>query len=142
MLIKLIDFKSLAYNEAVELRNKVLRRPLGLKFDQRKLDQEFKDYHIACIDSAFIMGILLLTPKENGMVQMRQVAVHPSYQGMGIGRKLVNYAEAFAYLRNFEHIMLHARKESVLFYQKLGYMQKGEEFLEINIPHYYMEKTL
>ena len=142
MLIKLIEFKSLAYNEAVEIRNKVLRRPLGLKFDQRELDQEFKDYHIAFIDSSSIIGVLLLTPKENGMIQMRQVAVRPSYQGMGIGRKLVRYAEAFAYLKGYEHIMLHARKESVLFYQKLSYLQKGQEFLEINIPHYYMEKTL
>ena len=37
---------------------------------------------------------------------------------------------------------MHARKTSVPFFEKLGYAVCGEEFLEITIPHYEMEKAL
>ncbi|MEJ7682070.1 MAG: GNAT family N-acetyltransferase [Segetibacter sp.] len=37
---------------------------------------------------------------------------------------------------------MHARKSAVGFYEKLGYKIVGDEFLELNIPHYIMEKQL
>jgi predicted GNAT family N-acyltransferase len=37
---------------------------------------------------------------------------------------------------------MHARKNAIGFYEKMGYKVKGEEFEEITIPHYVMEKQL
>jgi predicted GNAT family N-acyltransferase len=37
---------------------------------------------------------------------------------------------------------MHARKNAVGFYEKMGYRVKGPEFLEVSIPHYEMEKEL
>jgi predicted GNAT family N-acyltransferase len=37
---------------------------------------------------------------------------------------------------------MHARKTAVGFYEKLGYKRIGNEFLEVTIPHYAMEKAL
>jgi predicted GNAT family N-acyltransferase len=37
---------------------------------------------------------------------------------------------------------MHARKSAVGFYEKLGYHIASEEFMEVNIPHYMMEKML
>jgi predicted GNAT family N-acyltransferase len=33
-------------------------------------------------------------------------------------------------------------RTAVGFYQKLGYSINGEEFMEVTIPHYVMEKSL
>jgi predicted GNAT family N-acyltransferase len=37
---------------------------------------------------------------------------------------------------------MHARQSAVGFYQKLGYQIRGEEFEEVTIPHYEMQKQL
>jgi len=39
-------------------------------------------------------------------------------------------------------MVLNARKTAVGFYEKLGYEKIGEEFPEINIPHYKMRKIM
>jgi predicted GNAT family N-acyltransferase len=40
------------------------------------------------------------------------------------------------------HIVLHAQKYLENFYKKLGYRVKGKPFLEANIEHIEMEKTI
>jgi predicted GNAT family N-acyltransferase len=37
---------------------------------------------------------------------------------------------------------MHARKTAMGFYEKLGYEKIGDEFTEVTIPHYKMEKRL
>jgi predicted GNAT family N-acyltransferase len=37
---------------------------------------------------------------------------------------------------------MHARKTALGFYEKLGYRVAGDEFIEVTIPHYVMEKDL
>jgi len=37
---------------------------------------------------------------------------------------------------------LNARKNAVPFYKKLNYKTSGKEFMEIEIPHFKMVKTL
>jgi predicted GNAT family N-acyltransferase len=37
---------------------------------------------------------------------------------------------------------MHARKNAVGFYEKMGYQVTGDEFTELTIPHYIMEKQL
>jgi predicted GNAT family N-acyltransferase len=37
---------------------------------------------------------------------------------------------------------MHARKNSIGFYEKMGYAIASDEFTEVTIPHYVMEKKL
>jgi predicted GNAT family N-acyltransferase len=39
-------------------------------------------------------------------------------------------------------LCMHARKTAKGFYEKLGYAVTGDEFMEVTIPHYIMEKAL
>ena len=73
---------------------------------------------------------------------MRQVAVDAPFQQNGIGKKMVQFCESFATSRNFNKIELNARKSAVPFYLSLDYQIVGDEFLEVNIPHYKMIKSL
>jgi len=43
---------------------------------------------------------------------------------------------------NFKTMILTARKTAVDFYKKVGYKVVSDEFIEITIPHYKMEKNL
>ena len=73
---------------------------------------------------------------------MRQVAVRPDRQGMGIGTSLVGYSETFARSHGFRNMMLHARETVVPFYLRLGYRKVGAMFLEATLPHFEMRKAL
>jgi len=140
--VGLIEYDSPVYLESVSLRQDVLRTPLGLKFTKENMVTDEHEYHIAASDGDNLVGILLLRPLDNGFIKMRQVAVREEFQGKGIGQKLVEFAEEFATGLGFNIMELHARKVSLNFYERLNYAVVGEQFEEIGIPHFRMEKNL
>lgn len=142
MQIKVIQFGLDDYNKSIELRDKILRKPLGLEYSSDFLAAEKDQFHIGIFSDDKILGILLLQIIDPKTLKMRQVAVDEHLQGTGIGRKLVEFSEEFAFHKGFRKITLHARKTAVPFYEKLNYNIIGEMFLEIGIEHFEMEKEL
>jgi len=142
MALKILYHGSKEYHQMVDLRNTILRKPLGLSFSPDELEREKEDILIGCFEEEKIEGCCLLTQEGNKEVRLRQMAVSPVLQGKGIGRVLMNFAENIARDRGFRKISMHARKNAVGFYEKLGYKTVGDEFFEVTIPHYVMEKSL
>ncbi|MES1182016.1 MAG: GNAT family N-acetyltransferase [Flavobacterium sp.] len=75
-------------------------------------------------------------------MRLRQMAVLNDLQGKGVGRALMQFAENIARDHGYKTITMHARKHALGFYEKMGYKAKGNEFTEITIPHFVMEKQL
>ncbi len=139
-----VDFGSSRYDELVELRYKVLLEPLGLKFLDSFRDKEAAYLHIGCIESldGKLVGGLILAPVNDKEIRMMQVAVEPVYQGEGIGRQLVAYAEKRAKEAGYSKIVMHAMLSVVHFYEKLGYKQEGDLFAEQGLTFAKMVKKL
>jgi GNAT superfamily N-acetyltransferase len=142
MALKLIDHGSKEYQDMVALRRAILRKPLGIDFDQKELDREHEDLLIGCFEDDKLEGCCLLTKVDEKTVRLRQMAVLSGLQGKGFGRVLMQFAENLARDRGYKMITMHARKTAVGFYEKLGYKVTSDEFQEISIPHYIMEKEL
>jgi ribosomal protein S18 acetylase RimI-like enzyme len=70
------------------------------------------------------------------------MAVLNNLQGKGIGATMMNFAENVARDRGFYVMSMHARKSAVGFYEKLGYKISSDEFTEVTIPHFEMQKKL
>lgn len=70
------------------------------------------------------------------------MAVQNNLQGKGIGAAMMNFAENVARDRGYKTLIMHARKTAVGFYEKSGYKVTGEEFEEVHLPHFIMEKAL
>lgn len=138
--IREIKYGTEEYELEVALRDKILRKPLGLKFSKEQLAKESKDTHFGAFANNKLFGCLVLTPHTETTVKMRQVAVDSDVQGTGIGRQLVAECEAKAKKMGFTEIILSARDTAVPFYLKLGYEIVGEPFVEVNIPHRKMRK--
>lgn len=126
----------------VNLRNEILRKPLGLCFNDEELEREKDDILMGAFEDDRLLGCCLLTPMDAGTVRLRQMAVPNNMQGKGIGRALMIFAENVARDLGYKKLCMHARKTATGFYNKLGYSVTGEEFLEVTIPHYTMEKAL
>ena len=138
----LVEHGSGEYEEAVVLRDEVLRKPLGLSYDPAELAREKDSFHFALRDGSELVACLVLKPLDERCIKMRQLAVRESSQGKGLGRELVNHAESFAKGRGYAEIVLHAREMARGFYQKLGYEAEGDSFTEVGLPHLSMRKKL
>jgi len=142
MALKLIDHGSPEYLQMVQLRNDILRKPLGLSFLPEELEKEKDEILIAAYEEEKMLGCCMLIKMEPGTVRLRQMAVLNSLQGKGIGRALMQFAENIARDMGYRTITMHARKTATGFYEKLGYKVIGEEFEEVTLPHVVMEKSL
>jgi len=142
MPIKQIDHGTKEYIQMLELRTEILRRPLGLNFTKEELSREHEDILIAAFEEEKMLGCCLLTRVDNKRVRLRQMAVQNNLQGKGIGAAMMNYAENVARDAGYSKMIMHARKSTMDFYKKLGYKIVGDEFEEITIPHYVLEKDL
>lgn len=142
MAVKLIDHGSGEYKQMVQLRMQLLRKPLGLSFDEEELKKEKSDILIGCFEDEKLEGCCLLTETSPKTLRLRQMAVVSGLQGKGIGKVLTQFAENIARDRGYTKVMMHARKTAIGFYEKLGYRKSGDEFEEVTIPHYVMEKDL
>ena len=142
MALKIIDHGTAEYEQMVKLRDEILRKPLGLTFSPEELDSEKSNLLIAAYEDDTMLGCCMLVEEEPQTVRLRQMAVPDAYQGKGIGRALMNFAENLARDRGYKRITMHARKNAAGFYEKMGYKRLGDEFQEITIPHYVMEKGL
>lgn len=126
----------------VKLRDDILRKPLGLGFTPQELEQEKDNMLIAAFEDDDMLGCCMLVEENPDTVRLRQMAVLNDLQGKGIGRALMGFAENLARDRGYKILSMHARKNAIGFYEKMGYKVASDEFTEVTIPHYVMEKRL
>lgn len=141
MIFKIIPFASAEYDEAVSLRQEILRKPLGLTFTQEELEKEKYHIHIAGFLEKELCVTAVLVPEGN-TCKMQRVATKASLQNRGFGSALLAFCEAFAKEQGYASIYCHARSTAVPFYLKNHYVLEGEPFDEDGIPHHKMRKTL
>ena len=140
--IRILDFDSPEQRASVQLRERILRIPLGLRYSKEELQNEFDQIHIGAFLDNVIVGILLLKAVDDQLIKMRQVAVDTTLQGKGVGRNLVVFAEGWARENAYKKIELHARQEAVQFYLNLGYEIVDDPFYEVGILHRKMIKNI
>jgi GNAT superfamily N-acetyltransferase len=72
-----------------------------------------------------IVGVVVLTVTDEGFL-VDNVAVHPSRRGTGLGRALLQFAEAEARRAGFDaiHLYTHERMtENLALYSRIGYVE-------------------
>jgi N-acetylglutamate synthase-like GNAT family acetyltransferase len=142
MDLKIIQHASPEYDQMIRLRLEILRIPLGLTFTEEQLEKEKNDILIGAFEGSNIVGCCVLTAHDGTTIQLRQMAVATGIQAKGVGRKIVDYAEKKALEQGYSILMMHARNTALDFYRKCGYEVKGNEFIEVTVPHHHMEKML
>ena len=130
------------YHAAVALRDRLLRRPLGLVFTGEDLAAEAANRHFVLLEGTGIRACLMVVPHAPGVVQIRQMAVDERLQGTGLGRRLMSAVEETLRAEGIIRVFLHARDSAIGFYARLGYTAEGDRFTEVGIPHRRMVKRL
>ena len=125
------------------MRERLLRQPLGLALTDADRAADRTHLHFAALDGDDVIGTAILVPPcADGVGRIRQVAVDPARRGQGIGGRLMQAAEAAAGHLGALTLALNARLPSVSFYRRLGYLEQGDPFIELTIPHIRMTRPL
>lgn len=142
MGLKQIDFGSPQYDQMVQLRNQILRFPLGLHITEEEKENEKEDILIAAYDDDEMLGCCVLTRLDPSTIRLRQMAVQGNLQGKGIGASIMSFAESLARDKGFKRMIMHARDTALGFYEKFGFKVIGDQFSELELPHHIMEKSI
>jgi predicted GNAT family N-acyltransferase len=71
-----------------------------------------------------------------------RLAVLKAYRGRGLGAKAVLALVKEAGDTGMKRVYLGAQKHAVGFYEKLGFSEYGEPYIEVNIEHIHMERFI
>jgi predicted GNAT family N-acyltransferase len=82
------------------------------------------------------------TGGDPGVGSLGRLAVLKSARGLGVGIALVQGIEDAARARGLTAVDLHAQTHALGFYERLGYVAYGPEYLEAGIPHRAMRRSL
>ena len=140
-VFKEITHRSTAWTDAVRLREKILREPLGSSFTDQELEEEKNHFQIAGFLDEVIIATAVLVPEGDAM-KMQRVVVAENLRNLNIGSEMMIFCEKLASDRNFNGMYCHARDTAVNFYIKNGYTGMGDYFDEDGIPHLKMSKKL
>jgi len=89
-----------------------------------------------------IVGTARLLDKGHGIGKIGRVAVLREYRGKGIGALLMRRIEQDARAAGYTELILEAQCYAIPFYEKLGYIAEGDIFLDCDIEHRLMRKSL
>jgi len=129
---------SAAYRHYIE---RIGRRPGPMTDDYAKVIRE-RQVTVA-ENCGSVIGVLVLAVTDEGFL-LENVAVDPSHHGNGLGRTLLEFAEAEARRAGFASIYLYTHEkmtENQALYAKIGYVEFDRR-TENGLARVYMRKSL
>ncbi|MBX0291386.1 GNAT family N-acetyltransferase [Hymenobacter sp. HSC-4F20] len=128
------------------LRYEVLRQPWQQPEGSEQADDDMAPattHALLLAPEGYAAGVGRLHPTGPKQGQVRFMAVHPAWQGRGVGRQVLEYLEAAARAQGLTEVVLHAREPAVPFYQRLGYTVVAPSHVLFGaIPHFLMRRVL
>ncbi len=88
------------------------------------------------------LGTARMRMVEAGHAKAERVAVHQFARKRGVGRVLMATLEEAAREAGAHEVTLAAQMEALPFYERLGYVARGDVFMDAGIPHRWMDKAL
>lgn len=146
-----IRVRRVAAETLVELRTRVLRDGDASRAARHPLDDEPSTWHFGALLGDDVVGSASFFssagPRGSALdgYQLRYMAVEPSLQGRGVGRVLLDHAEAILAANAIRHLWAHARDSALGFYRASGWeVVEGSEHLsvETGLAHTTVTKTL
>ncbi len=121
-------------NAAFALRREVFVREQKVPEEEEHDQYDLTATHFAAISDGEVVGTLRLIIQPQH-VKIGRVAVHASFRGRGIARKMMRAAMDHARAQGHARFYLTAQSDKLGFYQSLGFAAFGPEFNDGGMPH-------
>jgi len=136
---EVLALQKLAYQSEAELYNDFTLSPLCQTVEELKQDFSHKVFLKAVMDNKIVGSVRAYA--DGGGCFIGRLIVHPLYQNLGIGKKLMQGIEAhFKDAKRYEIFIGHKSKRTIFFYTKLGYKKFKTEKVTEKRERVYLEK--
>ena len=125
---------SLLCNAAFALRREVFVWEQKVPQEEEHDDHDLTATHFVAVVEGEVVGTLRLIDLPEH-TKIGRVAVHQAFRGRGIARKLIAAAMAHARTRGQDRFYLTAQSDKLGFYESLGFVAFGPEFMDGGMPH-------
>lgn len=129
---------------SLEIRRHVFVEEQGIAFSDEIDGSDSPDhvYYLAYLHGRPVASARLIIESES-LVRLGRLAVLKDARRQGVGRALVHYIEkTFSQKHAPVTFRLDAQLTAAGFYEKCGYRRVGPDFIEVEISHCPMEKTI
>ena len=103
---------------------------------------EIAKFVLLSIDGKAVGTCRFFPSDIEGDAHIGRMAVRKLYRGQNLGSKIMLAAENGIRRDGFKTCSLSAQVKAKPFYESLGYMAEGEEYLDEDCPHVMMRKQL
>lgn len=116
--------------------------------NEQCFENEFDDidktakFVLLSIDGKAVGTCRFFPSNIDGDAHIGRMAVRKLYRGQNLGSKIMHAAENGIRRDGFKTCSLSAQVQARPFYESLGYVAEGEEYLDEGCPHILMRKQL
>lgn len=140
MHIKVVQNES-QLNDAFFVRKQVFVDEQHVPAEEEYDAYESSAQHVVLYDEDVPIGAGRFRITD-GIGKMERICVLSSHRQKGAGKLIMEALEAVAKEQSLPKLKLHAQTHAESFYHKLGYETVSDVFMEADIPHVVMVKTL
>ncbi|MGB3493755.1 MAG: GNAT family N-acetyltransferase [Elainellaceae cyanobacterium] len=143
-----LDIQVVSYRDAEAQRHIQLVRYHVFQIEQQvSAELEFDGQDEAAIHlMAYLdqepVGTTRIRMLGDRLAKIERVAVLSSHRGLGIGKKLMDVAIAHLQSLAIPEVKINAQTHARRFYENMGFVPQGDEFMEAGIPHIEMRLPL
>ena len=138
MIIQILN----AINDDIkQIRIDVFINEQGFENEFDDIDKTAK-FVLLSIDGKAVGTCRFFPSNIDGDAHIGRMAVRKLYRGQNLGSKIIHAAENGIRRDGFKTCSLSAQVQARPFYESLGYVAEGEEYLDEGCPHILMRKQL
>ena len=125
---------SLLCNAAFALRREVFVWEQKVPEEEEHDDYDLTAIHFVALAEGEVVGTLRLIDQPEH-TKIGRVAVRRAFRGRGIARAMIGTAMEHARARGQDRFYLTAQSDKLGFYESLGFVAFGPEFMDGGMPH-------
>lgn len=141
IVVKFVETES-ELEGAINVRMRVFVVEQQIPVAEEIDDADATATHAIALYQGQIVGTGRLLYRDDGMAQIGRMAVDRQFRRQGIGGRILAFLEDEARAQGIGSCLLHAQEYVKAFYAGSGYVERGDLFLEADIPHIEMSKEL
>lgn len=127
--------------DIVALRNEAFVVGRGVP-PEVELDGKDKGLLHFCLYDGDVLVSYLRAEEHGHYWHLGRVATRADRRMQGLGRRLMEYVFSVARKQGMAFVELGAVKTAQGFYEKLGFVTVGDDYMETGVPHIHMKKRL
>ena len=121
------------FDHVIEIRKQVFVKEQNVSLDLEVDGLDSETEHFIAFFNERPIGCARI--QTNKRCKLERIAILKEHRNKGLGKELTKYLIKYCKNKNYNEIYLHSQTYISSFYKKLGFKERGCNFLEAGIEH-------